>query len=70
MDLKKAAAKEKETAVYFFEFLRTLVPEFYTRGQSQTKGQTQSALVVVTRGDYRAHLPASQPASQTNPLRV
>ena len=25
--------------------VRTLVPEFYTRGQSQTKGQTQSALV-------------------------
>ena len=45
MDLKKAAAKEKETAVYFFEFLRTLVPEFYTNGQSQTNGQTQSALV-------------------------
>ena len=30
---------------YFFEFLRTLVPEFYTNGQSQTNGQTQSALV-------------------------
>jgi len=45
MDLKKAAAKEKETAVYFFEFLRQLVPEFYIIGQSQTNGQTQSKLV-------------------------
>ena len=46
MDLKKAAAKEKETAVYFFEFLRQLVPEFYINGQSQTNGQTQSRLVL------------------------
>ena len=57
--LKKAVAKQKYIAFYFFEFLRELVPEFYIKRTDPNKRTYPISTCTILQRHFRAALKAT-----------